>query len=135
MEPMVGSALERVCSADDLLQQHQERQQLGYNKHHLQTTYPRPAAPQTSSHRPSRTTSFSKQQYTTAGGHQRAAAATGVVDNRVGGADVPAGRGGMSSAASSSGRLSHSNLDCFLEVTTPRVKPQTLRKVRRLSPS
>jgi hypothetical protein len=41
----------------------------------------------------------------------------------------------MSSAASSSGRLSNSNLDCFLEVTTPRVKPQTLRKVRHLSPS
>jgi hypothetical protein len=135
LESMVGSALERVCSADDLLQQHQERQQLGYNKHHLQTTYPRPAAPQTSSHRPSRATAFSKQQYTAPGGHQRAAAATGVVDNRVGGADVPAGRGGMSSAASPSGRLSHSNLDCFLEVTTPRVKPQTLRKSCLRDPS
>ncbi|KAH8974091.1 hypothetical protein BDL97_01G083400 [Sphagnum fallax] len=133
---MVGSALERVCSADDLLQQQrQERQQLGYNKHHLQTTYPRPAAPQTSSHRPSRTTAFSKQQYTAGGGHQRAAAATGVVDNRLGEADVPAGRGGMSSAASSSGRLSHSNLDCFLEVTTPKVKPQTLRKSCLRDPS
>ncbi|CAK9277152.1 unnamed protein product [Sphagnum jensenii] len=40
-----------------------------------------------------------------------------------------------SSSASPSGRLLHSNLDCFLDVTTPKVKPQTLRKSCLRDPS
>ncbi|CAK9880988.1 unnamed protein product [Sphagnum jensenii] len=43
--------------------------------------------------------------------------------------------GVSSSSASPSGRLLHSNLDCFLDVTTPKVKPQTLRKSCLRDPS
>jgi hypothetical protein len=76
------------------------------------------------------------------GTHRLDGGRTPGVESRAAGAianDVPAaagGRGGgvaagvSSSSASPSGRLLHSNLDCFLDVTTPKVKPQTLRKVQ-----
>jgi hypothetical protein len=89
---------------------------------------PPPPLPQTSWHHPR---AHSKQHYTAesaAGKRGGQRAGNGVENRLVGGNDVP-GRASLSSA-SSSGRLPHSNLECFLDVTTPRVKPQTLRKVR-----
>jgi hypothetical protein len=78
------------------------------------------------------------------GTHRLDGGRTSGVESRAAGAfanDVPTaagGRGGgvaagvSSSSASRSSRLLHSNLDCFLDVTTPKVKPRTLQKVQML---
>jgi hypothetical protein len=133
---MVGSDLRRVSSTDDSLLLHQQHQlqerQYGW-KHQSSSSsqaFPRPVAPppQTSWHHPR---AHSKQQYTaeSAAGKRGGQRAGNGVENRLGGGNDVPGRVSLSSA-SSSGRLPHSNLECFLDVTTPRVKSQTLRKVR-----
>ncbi|CAK9217776.1 unnamed protein product [Sphagnum jensenii] len=131
---MVGSDLRRVSSTDDSLllhQQHQQQERQYGWKHQSSSSsqaFPRPVAPppQTSWHHPR---AHSKQQYTaeSAAGKRGGQKAGNGVENRLGGGNDVPGRVSLSSA-SSSGRLPHSNLECFLDVTTPRVKSQTLRK-------
>lgn len=144
---MFGSALQRRAysssSADDLLQ-YERQYGRGEDKHQWHT-YPRPAPPETS--HPPRITYMKRNSAESGkrgGTHRLDGGRTAGVESRAAGAianDVPAaagGRGGgvaagvSSSSASPSGRLLHSNLDCFLDVTTPKVKPQTLRKVQML---
>ncbi len=144
---MFGSALQRRAysssSADDLLQ-YERQYGRGEDKHQWHT-YPRPAPPQTS--HPPRITYMKRNSAESGkrgGTHRLDGGRTAGVESRATGAianDVPAAAGGRgvgvaagvsSSSASPSGRLLHSNLDCFLDVTTPKVKPQTLRKVQML---
>jgi hypothetical protein len=147
---MFGSALQRRAysssSADDLLQ-YERQYGRGEDKHQWHT-YPRPAPPQTS--HPPRITYMKRNSAESGkrgGTHRLDGGRTAGVESRAGGAianDVPPAAGGQgggvaagvsSSSASPSGRLLHSNLDCFLDVTTPKVKPQTLRKSCLRDPS
>jgi hypothetical protein len=144
---MFGSALQRRAysssSADDLLQ-YELQYGRGEDKHQWHT-YPRPAPPETS--HPPRITYMKRNSAESGkrgGTHRLDGGRTAGVESRAAGVianDVPAAAGGRgrgvaagvsSSLASPSGRLLHSNLDCFLDVTTPKVKPQTLRKVKML---
>ncbi len=144
---MFGSDLQRRAysssGVDGLLQY--ERQYGRRDDKHQSHTYPRPAPPE-ASHPP--TITYMKCNSVEAGKrggtHRLDGGRTSGVESRAAGAfanDVPTaagGRGGgvtagvSSSSASRSSRLLHSNLDCFLDVTTPKVKPRTLQKVQML---
>jgi len=134
---MVGPAVQRVTSAEDLTksEQHAEKHSSQAAPRaaavpHYNNNYQRQQQQQQHQH--------SKHHHHYSGsdsgkrnGSQRASAAAQNQrgsDYRLGGVPDVSARTSMPSSASPSGRPPHSNLDRFLEVTTPSVKSQTLRK-------
>lgn len=133
---MVGPAVQRVTSAEDLTKSEQHAE-----KHSSQAAPRAAAVPHFNNNyqRQQQQYQHSKHHHHYSGsesgkrnGSQRASAAAQNQrgsDYRLGGVPDVSARTSMPSSASPSGRPPHSNLDRFLEVTTPSVKSQTLRKV------
>ena len=134
---MVGPAVQRVTSAEDLTKSEQHAE-----KHSSQAAPRAAAVPHYNNNyqrQQQQQHQHSKHHHHYSGsdsgkrnGSQRASAAAQNQrgsDYRLGGVPDVSARTSMPSSASPSGRPPHSNLDRFLEVTTPSVKSQTLRKV------